>query len=71
MDPTKHVVVSFKTDWCNHCKEIDTCYKDIKKELHSNVKDIVFAKVNYDANDLDIEIKSFPTVYIYFKGKKD
>ena len=71
MDPTKHVVVAFRTDWCEHCKEIDKCFEDIKKELKKDIHDIIFAKVNYDENDFDFEIKSFPTVYIYKKDLKE
>ena len=29
-DPSRHVIVSFVTDWCEHCKEIKQMYKDIK-----------------------------------------
>lgn len=56
MDPTKNVIIAFKTDWCEHCKEIDKCFEDVKKELHKDVKDFVFATVNYDDNDLNLEI---------------
>jgi len=53
MDPYKHVVISYVTEWCEHCKEIKKMYKDIKTNLNSNVKDIVFAKVNYDKNNIE------------------
>lgn len=71
MDESKHVVVAFRTDWCEHCKEIDTCFDDIKRELNSDVKDVIFGNFNYEKNDIDIEIKSFPTVYLYKKGQKE
>ena len=70
MDPTKDVIVAFKTDWCSHCKEIDNCFNDIKRELYSSVNDLIFGTVDFDENDLDIEITSFPTILLYKKNDK-
>ena len=55
MDRSKHVVLAFTTEWCEHCKEVDKAFNDIKKEIKSD--EIVFAKVDYDKNDLDVLIR--------------
>ena len=45
-------------------------YKKVHKHLHAHVKDFIFAKIDYMANDLDMEISNFPTIFIYPKNDK-
>ena len=67
----KHVFVAFTTDWCEHCKEVDTAFSDVKKNILPEEKNtVIFAKANYSKNDFDIVIKSFPTIYLFKKGNK-
>lgn len=46
-------------------------YKAIRTNLKEEVKDIIFATMHYDKNDMDFEIKSFPKIMIYKKNDKE
>ena len=40
--------------------------------MNSDVHDLVFAKMNFDKNDIDgLKLDSFPTVYLYKKDDKE
>ncbi|HHV22339.1 MAG TPA: thioredoxin [Propionibacterium sp.] len=61
------VVVDFWADWCGPCKK----FAPIFKKVSENHDDVVFAKVDTDANqDIagTLNIMSIPTVMAFHKG---
>lgn len=70
LDSKKHVFIAFTTNWCEHCKEVDTAFAGVKTNILPSVKNVIFAKANYSLNDFDIVVKSFPTIYLFKKGNK-
>ncbi len=69
MDKTKDVLISITSEWCEHCKEIFTMLDDVKKEYKGD-SSLVFGTLNYDRNDIEMELNSFPTVILYKKNDK-
>jgi hypothetical protein len=45
-------------------------FKKVHKYLNAHVKDFIFATIDYMANDLDLGMTNFPTIYIYPKYDK-
>jgi len=71
-DPTKDVLVEFYAPWCGHCKKLAPIYDQLGAWLNG-VNDVVIAKVDATANDVDprLGIKGFPTLKLFKAGSKD
>jgi len=71
-DATKDVLVEFYAPWCGHCKKLAPIYDQLGAWL-SGVPDVVIAKIDSTANDVDprLGIKGFPTLKLFKAGSKD
>jgi len=65
-----NVIVEFYAPWCGHCKSLAPIYDALAKRLE-NIKDLTIAKMDATANEVDgVNVKGFPTIKFYPKGKK-
>ncbi|KXT29112.1 thioredoxin [Candidatus Phytoplasma oryzae] len=65
----ENVLVDFFANWCAPCQRLMPILEKLKKER----KDIKIVKIDIDLNQdllLDNNIKSFPTLILYKKGKE-
>ncbi|KAK4876716.1 hypothetical protein RN001_009222 [Aquatica leii] len=70
LDETKHVLVEFYKPECEVCKAFEPIYVQLST-FFKNRKDIVFAKIDLDANELDkVYVKIFPYFRLYTKSQK-
>lgn len=66
----KDVLVEFYAPWCGHCKKLAPVYDEVGAHFKNN-ENIVIAKMDSTANEVDIEgleVKGFPTL-VFFSGK--
>jgi len=71
-DANKDVLVEFYAPWCGHCKSLVPEYEKLG-EFYSKVDDVVIAKIDLTANDVDtshFEVKGFPTILLYKRDAK-
>lgn len=62
----------FHAKWCTHCKDFLPLYEEFAKEINQKTKNIVFAKMDIDNNEVEgLNIASVPTIYFYKADKKD
>lgn len=67
----KHVLVEFYAPWCGHCKKLQPVYDELAEKLKTTNPDIVIAKVDSTANDVEgQDIQGFPTLKLYTKTDK-
>ncbi len=62
----KDAVVFFHAPWCGHCKEFDSVFKKIAKKMSANNENIVFGKMNAEANDVPYmfpQLKGYPSIF--------
>lgn len=70
MDPTKDVLVKYYAPWCGHCKKLAPIWDELA-EHYANVDDLVIAKFDSTANEVDgVDIRSYPTLKFYAKDNK-
>lgn len=72
LDANKHVLVEFYAPWCGHCKNLAPKYEELGKLFQGTSHDVVIAKLDKTANDVEpsLEIKGFPTIALYKKDGK-
>ena len=70
-DKTKHVLLGIYNDSCSYCSEMHEAFEKAQKELKKGNEDIVFAKLNIDKNDIEIQLKGLPSIYLYKKNEKE
>ncbi len=72
MDDTKDVLVDFYAPWCPPCKNLAPIYIDVAEKLKKNNPNIVLAKMDATANEIEeVTIASYPTIKFWAKGKKN
>jgi protein disulfide-isomerase A1 len=70
-DNTKDVLVEFYAPWCGHCQKLSPIYEDLATRLKETNPNILIAKVDSTANDLEgLDIQGFPTIKFFKIGDK-
>lgn len=63
------VLVDFYADWCGPCQTLSPIVEQVARELQGKVKTI---KVNVDNNQvaaLNYQVRSIPTLILFYKGE--
>ena len=62
----KDAVVFYHAPWCGHCKEFDPVFKKIAKKMSATNENIVFGKMDAQANDVPYmfpPLKGYPSIF--------
>jgi len=73
LDPSKDVFLELYAPWCGHCKSLAPIWEQLATLL-TNEPDIVIAKIDATANDLDPKyekVHMYPTLHLYKRNDKD
>lgn len=71
MDTTKDVVIYFHSNNCRKCEHVDPIWDDLSAE-YSQVHDLVIAKMDFNANDVEnLNVKGLPAIRYYPKDDKE
>jgi len=65
----KDVFVEFYAPWCGHCKKLAPEWEKLG-DAFNEVENVIIAKIDATENDTPEDIKGFPTLIFYPKGKK-
>lgn len=73
LETQKDVLIEFYAPWCGHCKTLEPTYKKLAKQLAKTNPDVVVAKVDATANDIDplFKVEGFPTLFFLRAKEKD
>ena len=70
MDNSKDVFVEIYAPWCGHCKKLEPIWKELGQTVEG-IEDLIIAKMDGTANEVaGLDIKGFPTIKFFPKGKK-
>ncbi|KAF5570850.1 disulfide-isomerase precursor [Fusarium pseudoanthophilum] len=72
-DESKDVLVEFYVPWCQYCIDLHAVMNELgSKYAKLGLSDkVALASINVDANDVPIEIESYPSIRLYRAGKND
>ncbi|KAF5658712.1 putative disulfide-isomerase precursor [Fusarium heterosporum] len=70
---SRDVLVEFHVPWCQYCTDLHNVMNDLgSKYAKLGVSDkVALATINVDANDVPINIDSYPSIRLYRAGNKD
>lgn len=68
-DTTKDVFVFFYAPWCQSCANLAETWDKLAVDVKSQ-ENLVIAKINMDANELEETVVKFPVIRLYTKENK-
>ncbi|KAK7589813.1 hypothetical protein V3481_008786 [Fusarium oxysporum f. sp. vasinfectum] len=73
MGPPKDVLVEFNVPWCQYCTDLQVVMNELgSKYAKLGLSDkAALATINVDANDVPIEIDSYPSIRLYRAGTNE
>jgi len=63
----KDVLLEIYAPWCGHCKTLAPIYDELAA-AYSDKPNLVIAKLDGTANDIDVEYRGFPTLKFFPAG---
>jgi protein disulfide-isomerase A1 len=63
------VLVDFYAHWCGHCKLMAGAWNNLARKLQKQTRYVRVAKIDATKNEIPgINIRAYPTIYLYKKG---
>ena len=53
-----------KAPWCGHCQKLQPEYEKLA-EVFKSVDNLLIAKIDATANDIDFAVEGFPTIVLF------